>query len=75
MCDKEQIRILISENLCVDLDQCTNGRTMRDLGADSLSLLSLYVDLNDECFTEEMNLPDNVFELRVVDILEFAHDN
>lgn len=68
------IRSLIAETLCVDLQQCSDEvYVVEGLGADSLSILSLYTEIKEECGIE-LPIPEDMKSVRVRDIVEAVND-
>ena len=71
--DKEQMREMISDNLCVSFDACKDNVMLKDLEGDSLSLLSLFVEMSD-FVNKEVETPENVMEMTVRELLEYINE-
>lgn len=74
MINREYIIQIIAENLCVETKECLPELyLMKNLGADSLSLLALYTDLIDFC-NVYISIPERIEDLQVQDIIRIVND-
>ena len=71
--DEEQLRKMISDNLCVSLNVCKDNVMLKDLESDSLSLLSLFVEISD-FVDKEVEIPDKVIKMTVRELLEYINE-
>lgn len=57
---KEKIRKILAENICVDVEDCTDNKNLEsDLGADSLSMLAFENDIVEELGIDDSKLKYN----------------